>query len=158
MLEAGSWLGLALAAGHTYAISLGAASPSAYYKSTDPLSIATTPKCLQTRSPGNYSASEIRSLLIEDNTIHKTCNVSTRNETTIEDGPISIISYGLNDAYFFNISQRSMPGKAAVESPSACSKAFNSIIHTCVLSRNFLGGWVMNNATNHSSEWLINSL
>lgn len=165
MLVIGVWLGLALAASHVYAlpkpesddgILSATASPSAVIIpiSIDPLLVATGPTCIQTRSSGHNLASDIWSLFKEDDTIRKACNVGTQSVTTIDNGLVSVIYYGLDDTYFFNMSHSSLAGKAEVVSPSACSETFNSIVNTCVTSQNFWGGWVMNDATNHSSEWL----
>lgn len=161
MPEAGFWLSFALAISHIYALPtldsdhriLSANIPlSADILSSDPLSTATGPTCIQERLPADYSASDIRSFFTMDGTIGKACNVGTQSVTTIDDGLVSVIYYGLNDTYFFNMSHSSHEMDRKVVSPSACSATFNSIVNTCVTFQNFWGGWVMHDAINHSSE------
>ena len=117
-------------------------------------SIAAGPTCVQTRSPGGYSASDISSLITEDGTIGKACDIAKQSVTTIDEGLVSLISYGLNAAYFFNMSHTSRDVNVEAVSPSACSDTFSSIFSTCVKSQNFWGGWVSYDATNYSSKCL----
>lgn len=145
MLERSLLLGLALAASHIHAM------PT--LESKDEI-IAAGPTCIQTRSPGGYSASDISSLITEDGTIGKACDIAKRSVTTLDEGLVSLISYGLNAAYFFNMSHISREVNVEAESPSACSDTFSSIFSACVKSQNFWGGWVSHDATNYSSKWL----
>ena len=119
---------------------------------TEPFPTATGPTCIQTRSPSDPSASDINEAITNDISIKKACDIASQSTTTLNNGLLSVIYYGLDNAYFFNSSHRYSEVNAQVVSPSFCPDTFNNIFSTCVTKGNFWGGWVLNDGTNHSSK------
>ncbi|KAL8836757.1 MAG: hypothetical protein Q9170_002786 [Blastenia crenularia] len=115
---------------------------------SDRLPTATGPTCIQTRSPDDPQASDINSTVQDDDTISKACDVTTQQTTTL--GLLSVIYYGLDNLYFFNISHNVNAVSRPVASPNLCPDTFNDIFSTCVINQNFWGGWVMDGGTNRS--------
>lgn len=116
----------------------------------EPLPTATGVTCIQIRSLDSPLASDIDAAIQDDNSIDKACDVSTQQITTINDGSLSVIYYGLDGSYFFNISHNANAVSQPVASPNLCPDTFQNIFNTCVMSQNFWGGWVMSGGTNRS--------
>lgn len=146
---------LSLTIRSVYTLPTVSASPSsaAVSVSSEPLPVATGPTCVQTRSPDDPLASDIDAAIQDDNTISKACDVSTQRTTTINDGSLSVIYYGLDGSYFFNITHNANTVSQPVVSPDLCPDTFKDIFSTCVMSQNSWGGWVMSGGTNRSSEF-----
>ncbi|KAL8721425.1 MAG: hypothetical protein Q9225_001900 [Loekoesia sp. 1 TL-2023] len=157
MVASSAVLIFALIAGSTYALptttgKLSSVVPSgtADIVATEPFPTATGPTCIQTRFPGDPQASVINAATQDDDSINKACDISTQKTTTINNGFLSVIYYGLNDQYFFNISHNANTVSRPIASPDLCPDTFKNIFSTCVVNQNFWGGWVMTDGTNRS--------
>lgn len=128
-------------------------SSSANTIHSDPIPTATGPTCIQTRSPEDPSASDISAAIEKDDSITKACDVASQGTTTLDNGllPLSVIYYG-DKNYFFNSSHAANVVSRPVVSPKLCPNTFHDIFSTCVVNRNFWGGWVMSGGTNRSSK------
>ena len=150
-------VGLFASSIHTLPTTTIVSSSATNIVDTDPLPTATGPTCIQTRSPGDPLASDINAAIQADDTINKACDVSTQQTTTINEGLLSVIYYGLDNQYFFNISHNVNFVSRPIASPNLCPDTFQNIFSTCVLNQNFWGGWVMSDGTNRSSKWTASS-
>ena len=114
-----------------------------------------SPVCVQPRSPSDPLAVRIAARIANEKSISKACSVTDQNVTTIANNngsTLSVIYYGINDAYFFNTSHNSMHVSRPVVGPAFCSDTFTSIFNACVTGSKFWGGWIVVDGTNHSSR------
>lgn len=110
-------------------------------------SSAVPPSCIQSRSPTASSAAAIQSSIASDNTLSKACDAPTQQWVSVSS--TTQIFYALDSSYFFNIS---LPAGVTSAPPSQdCTNNFNTILSSCVMSRNFWGGWIVSNGMNYSS-------
>ena len=120
--------------------------------STNPTAQATSsPTCIQSRGPNDPSASDISQALTSDNSVSKGCDVTYQQTSII--GTETVVSYGLDDAYFFNASHPSYEVNQPMVPANFCPDTFNQILSLCVTgSQNFWGGWIVAQGTNYSGK------
>lgn len=157
MIPSVALLTFALVAGSTHALPtstgpLPTASGSADIIATDPLPTPTGPTCVETRLPADPQASDINAAIVDDDSISKACNIDSQRTITINGGMLSVLYYGLNNQYFFNISHNLNSVSRPIASPNLCPDTFKNIFSTCVMGQNSWGGWVMTDGTNRSSK------
>ena len=127
--------------------SQSSAQSTASAATTAASSSAIPPSCIQSRAPTASSAAAIQSSLASDATISKACDPSIQQ--WVSGSGTTQTYYALDSAYFFNISLAA--GVTSRPASQDCANNFNAILSSCVVSRDYWGGWIVSNGMNYSS-------
>ena len=122
-----------------------------------PAPSTSSPVCMQPRTAADPSPAALQSYISEDDSINRACNPVTQQTDW---APTIHTFYSLGGYYYFNttlidsVSSLSTRISTPTSFPGnhSCASNLNAIFSSCVSDQGFLGGWLVVNGLNCSSE------